>query len=42
MRHFHLPRRRLEASSTETKILYSAKSSELQAYTDNYSLVATP
>ncbi|MFF4349460.1 NosD domain-containing protein [Streptomyces sp. NPDC001530] len=32
----------LDASSTETKILYSAQSSELQAYTDNYSLVATP
>ncbi|MET8081873.1 NosD domain-containing protein [Streptomyces sp. NPDC005303] len=32
----------LDSSSTETKILYSAKSSELNSYTDNYSLVATP
>ncbi|GGN79907.1 hypothetical protein GCM10011579_064850 [Streptomyces albiflavescens] len=32
----------LDASSTATKILYSAQSSQLQAYTVNYSLVATP
>ncbi|MBC2905947.1 NosD domain-containing protein [Streptomyces cupreus] len=32
----------LDASSTATKILYSAASSQLQAYTTDYSLVATP
>ncbi|MGW0817296.1 NosD domain-containing protein [Streptomyces viridiviolaceus] len=32
----------LDASSTGTKILYSAQSSQLQAYTDDYALVATP
>jgi len=32
----------LDSSSTDTKILYSAQSSQLQASTTNYSLVATP
>jgi inulin fructotransferase (DFA-I-forming) len=32
----------LDSSSTKTKILFSAEESQLQAYTDNYSLVATP
>jgi inulin fructotransferase (DFA-I-forming) len=32
----------LDSSSTDTKILYSAKSDQLQAYTSNYALVATP
>jgi inulin fructotransferase (DFA-I-forming) len=32
----------LDSSTAETKILYSAKESQLQAYTDKYSLVATP
>jgi inulin fructotransferase (DFA-I-forming) len=32
----------LDASSTATKILHSARSSQVQAFTDNYSLVATP
>lgn len=32
----------LDASSTDTKILYSAKSDQLQAYTSDYKLVATP
>ncbi|MBT2443949.1 right-handed parallel beta-helix repeat-containing protein [Streptomyces sp. ISL-36] len=32
----------LDAASTATKILYSARSAQLDAYTTNYSLVATP
>ncbi|GHB57347.1 hypothetical protein GCM10010377_55500 [Streptomyces viridiviolaceus] len=32
----------LDASSTDAKILFSAQSSQLQAYTDDYALVATP
>jgi inulin fructotransferase (DFA-I-forming) len=32
----------LDSSSAKTKILYSAESSQLQSYTDDYALVATP
>jgi inulin fructotransferase (DFA-I-forming) len=32
----------LDASTTNTKLLYTAQSSQLQAYTTNYSFVATP
>ncbi|MFF9813552.1 NosD domain-containing protein [Streptomyces sp. NPDC014006] len=32
----------LDASSAETKLLYTAQNSQVQAFTTNYSLVATP
>lgn len=32
----------LDASTTETKIIYSAESSQFQAFSSNYSMVATP
>ncbi|MDT9695282.1 hypothetical protein [Streptomyces sp. P17] len=32
----------LDASSTGTRILYSAQSSQLRAHTSDYALVATP
>jgi inulin fructotransferase (DFA-I-forming) len=32
----------LDASSTNTKVLYSCTSAQLNAYTTSYSLVATP
>ncbi|POX56266.1 fructotransferase [Streptomyces sp. Ru71] len=32
----------LDASSTETKLLYTAQNSQVRAYTENYALVATP
>ncbi|MFF9813523.1 hypothetical protein [Streptomyces sp. NPDC014006] len=32
----------LDASSAETKLLYTPQNSQVQAFTTNYSLVATP